>query len=454
MEKRGLPLFLLVGDIILMYSALFLALAVRYNDFSIFAGPNTKQLVLNFSVVYPFWVLLLFSLGFYDNLNIKRLSDFLKKLGVFILFASGIGVFYFYFNPRTSIDPKTILLLNVVFFSAFLLGWRYLCAKIIVAKEKIIVVGYNSSLDEMISSQLGRSGYEIAAFFDFGSRKNDLLPLEKSSKNGIITDLGELRKMIDREKINIIVMAARIWDDKNLPSAIFSGLPLRISYISFENFYETISQKVSLGTIDEIWFLENISKPETGFYGIFKRAFDVALSFAGLLLTAAIFPFVALAIELDSRGPVLYSQARSGKEGRIFKLYKFRTMKTDAEKNGPQWSSGKDDPRVTRVGKFLRSTHIDEFPQFFNILKGDLSFVGPRPERPELVAKLEDEIPFYKIRRLIRPGFTGWAQLQYGYTASIKEAEEKFKYDLYYLKNRSFMLDISIVLKTMQLFFS
>jgi len=165
-----------------------------------------------------------------------------------------------------------------------------------------------------------------------------------------------------------------------------------------------------------------------------------------------LFPFIALAIKIDSPGPIFYSQNRVGKDREIFTLYKFRTLKEAPNQDKEPWRE-KDESQITRVGKFLRKTHLDELPQLWSILKGDLSFVGPRPEWVKLAREFEKQIPFYFQRYLVRPGFTGWAQINYPPSTSVEEAKEKFQYDLYYIKNRSFLLDLKIILKTAQLLF-
>jgi exopolysaccharide biosynthesis polyprenyl glycosylphosphotransferase len=157
----------------------------------------------------------------------------------------------------------------------------------------------------------------------------------------------------------------------------------------------------------------------------------------------------AIAIPLESRGPAIYRQERVGRNGRPFVLYKFRSMRTDAESAGPQWA-GEDDPRITRIGRFIRRTRIDEIPQVFNVLKGDMSFIGPRPERPHFVERLKKEIPFYNERHRVRPGITGWAQINYPYGASVEDAKEKLSYDLYYIKNYSLLLDIIVLFSTIE----
>jgi exopolysaccharide biosynthesis polyprenyl glycosylphosphotransferase len=182
-----------------------------------------------------------------------------------------------------------------------------------------------------------------------------------------------------------------------------------------------------------------------------RRFISTVVSLAGLLLVLPLLPLMALAVKLTSPGPVLYRQKRVGRYGVLFDCYKFRTMRADAEAEaGPTWA-GDDDPRITPVGRFLRRTRLDEIPQLWNVLRGDMGFVGPRPERPEFVEWLSREIPYYHLRHIIRPGLTGWAQVRYQYGASLEESKEKLRYDLYYIKNISLSLDLLIVLHTIKI---
>ncbi|NJO38756.1 MAG: exopolysaccharide biosynthesis polyprenyl glycosylphosphotransferase [Rhizobiales bacterium] len=180
-----------------------------------------------------------------------------------------------------------------------------------------------------------------------------------------------------------------------------------------------------------------------------KRTSDILAASALLLLTLPLFPLVALLVKLDSRGPAIYSQTRAGLHGKPFTMYKFRSMRTDAEAKGAQWAVD-NDPRVTRLGKFLRLSRLDELPQLWNVLKGDMSLVGPRPERPEMIVELDEKIPYYKERHGVRPGITGWAQTSYAYTSSIEDTRIKLEYDLYYLKNHSLLLDFVIMFQTIR----
>jgi sugar transferase (PEP-CTERM system associated) len=215
--------------------------------------------------------------------------------------------------------------------------------------------------------------------------------------------------------------------------------------------YESITGKVPIESIRLSWLLFSPGSHASGLFPIYKRFASVVISIVGLLLSLPLLPFVIIAIKLSSPGGVLYWQNRVGRDDRIFRCYKFRTMRSDAEtETGPTWAED-EDPRVTLVGKFLRKTRIDEIPQLLNVLKGDMSLVGPRPERPEFVTALNERIPYYHLRHSVRPGITGWAQILYKYGSSVEDAKEKLRYDLYYIKNRSVGLDLLIVLNTIKI---
>lgn len=455
-KNNFLKFVLLIGDIFLMYAALLLTLALRYGDFSFLPGPQTRIFLWHFSFIYLFWLLFLFVLDFYEIPPFKKVFDFFSNLIIFLFLAGALGVTYFYLRPQPIIAPKTILVLDVLIFGAFLCSWRYLFSQVLRLqnfKEKIIIVGFRADLKELIPDFLSRAGYEISAFFNpQPSTDQKFNSISNFAKYGIISDISKLNDVVERESPSSVVLAFNLHENEKLIQQIFSNLPLKLNFVSFTDFYESLTQKVPVGAINEIWFLENFSRVERKIDQFFKRAFDVFFSLIGLLIIAIFFPFVALAIKIDSPDPIFYLQKRVGKDGKVFTIYKFRTMKVGAEKKGPQWASP-DDPRITRVGRVLRATYLDEFPQFYNIFKGDISFVGPRPERPEFVEQLKKEIPYYDIRHLIKPGFTGWAQIEYHYGASVEEAKEKLQYDLYYIKNRSFFWDLGIILKTISIIF-
>lgn len=212
-------------------------------------------------------------------------------------------------------------------------------------------------------------------------------------------------------------------------------------------FYERYLRCVSVPDLSERWFWESGPQFFHAGFLLVKRGFDILVSFWGLCLSLPLGLFIAAALKVQDRGPVFYSQIRMGYLGRPFRIYKFRTMSTDAERGGVQWAS-KRDARVTFLGRFLRSSRLDEVPQFWNILRGDMSLIGPRPERPEMVESIEKEVPFFRYRTLSKPGLTGWAQVNYPYGASIEDARRKLSYDLYYIKHASIFLDLVITFRT------
>ncbi len=221
---------------------------------------------------------------------------------------------------------------------------------------------------------------------------------------------------------------------------------------SYSAFYERYWSRIPVMQLSKTWFLQ-----ASGFERIydqvglrFQRVLDVLISSVGIVLLSPLLLLLVLLVRLTSPGAAIYKQQRVGLNGRLFTLYKFRSMVVDAERDGPVWSQ-KNDPRVTSFGKFLRATRLDELPQLLNIFKGQMSLIGPRPERPEFVASLRERIPHYDLRHLVAPGLTGWAQVMYSYTSSVDEAARKLEYDLYYIKNHSIQLDFAILIKTASL---
>jgi exopolysaccharide biosynthesis polyprenyl glycosylphosphotransferase len=215
--------------------------------------------------------------------------------------------------------------------------------------------------------------------------------------------------------------------------------------------YEAVTGKVPIESLRLSWLLFSPGFHISRFLVIYKRLASIVVSIIGLLLSLPLLPFIALAIKLTSPGPLFYKQKRVGQDGTVFHCYKFRTMRADAEADtGATWALD-DDPRITRVGGFLRAARLDEIPQLWNVLMGDMSLVGPRPERPEFVDELAKEIPLYHLRHAIRPGITGWAQVRYRYGSSVEDAKEKLRYDLFYIKNISPGLDLLIFLETIKI---
>ena len=276
---------------------------------------------------------------------------------------------------------------------------------------------------------------------------------------------GELQGALTRENISshlravarektvhrIIVAMQDRRDALPMPDLLKLRLEESIKIEEATSWLEKISGKIEVENLYPSWIIFAEGFRFSGSFRLVRRVLNFTAGFLSLLITTPIIPFIMLAIRLDSSGPALYRQKRVGRGGRTFTCYKFRTMRPDAEADiGPTWADD-DDPRITRVGRFLRTTRLDEIPQLLCVLKGDMAFVGPRPERPEFVEWLTREIPYYKVRHLVRPGITGWAQIRYKYGNTVLDAKEKLQYDLFYIKNASIGLDIFIMFQTIKI---
>ncbi|MFX0195928.1 MAG: TIGR03013 family XrtA/PEP-CTERM system glycosyltransferase [Candidatus Hodarchaeota archaeon] len=266
----------------------------------------------------------------------------------------------------------------------------------------------------------------------------------------IIGDCSLIHKIVNESKVDRIIVAM---EERRGRFPAEELLKCRMEGISIEEgiaFYEHLTGKLLIERAYPSFFIFSNGFIKTTYRNLVKTAMDFFLSVFGLILLLPIMALTALAIKLDSSGPVFYQQERMGKNGKIFLLLKFRSMKDNAEREtGPVWAAEKD-KRVTRVGKIIRKLRLDEIPQMINVLRGEMSFVGPRPERPHFVKHLQDEIPFYQKRHAVKPGITGWAQIEYTYGASTNDALEKLKYDLYYIKNISLFFDMNIIFQTIR----
>lgn len=260
----------------------------------------------------------------------------------------------------------------------------------------------------------------------------------------------ELAHVLQRHTVDEVVVDAELVSEPAVERAILAALKARCRVIDQPTFIEKLLGEVPAEHITTQWFLLADVQHTAGYEAV-KRIMDVAAAMVGLALTLPLWPLIALAVWLDSRGRVVFKQERVGVHGRRFKMYKFRTMRVDAEAGGARWAERRD-ARVTLVGRFLRKSRLDELPQLWNILRGDMALVGPRPERPEFVEMLARRIPHYEQRHLIKPGLTGWAQIHYRYGASVRDAQRKLCYDLYYLKRRSVDLDLAIIVRTIGTF--
>jgi len=315
--------------------------------------------------------------------------------------------------------------------------------------ERILIVGSGNLAVELAREVLNRpdAGYRIAGFVG-----TDAELLGKSLINPRVIGLTEdLDKIVKRENIDRIVVAMGERRGQ-LPTSKLLQLSLAgdVTIEEGASFYERITGRVSLNMLRPSWLIFTGRGRQKKVAGLARSAVHWLVALMGAILSLPIVFVTAILIRLESRGPIFYKQERVGKNGRIFVLMKFRSMRVDAEQDGPVWAS-KGDSRTTRVGRIIRKIRVDEIPQFWNILKGEMSFVGPRPERPHFVAQLAEEIPFYEQRHLIAPGLTGWAQIKYPYGSSTEDARQKLQYDLFYIKNQGLILDAIIIFETIKI---
>ncbi len=301
-------------------------------------------------------------------------------------------------------------------------------------------------------------GVKIKVLF-FGSTeetKNFAQFLEKTPSLGYRTETvidhvqfnhGTIKSLIEEKNIDLVIVEPSILQNKELVRMFYQVLPLGVTIINFPEFYESITGKIPISVINETWFLENLAEIHKRSFEIVKRLLDIILGIIVGIPALLLSPFIAILIKLDSGGPIFYFQDRVGKNGKIFKFIKFRSMIQNADQLDGIKGTG-DDARHTKIGRILRKTYLDELPQIINVLRGEMSFVGPRPERPHYVEILRQQIPFYEIRLLVRPGITGWAQINMENDASVEDAPQKLQHDLYYIKNRSIIMDLAVALRT------
>ena len=437
MLKRVRQIILVFGDLAALYFSLVLTLVFGF--WGKFNLGVFKEHLFPFSILYFLWLVIFYIFDLY-NLNVSRTRFlFYPRFIQALLMDVVLGIALFYLWPAFGITPKTNLILNIVFFGALDLIWRRTFYRLFSKR----LITYLGILGESRETRDLLREIKTRPYLGYKVRK-----IYKTSQ----VDRDFYHK-IKRHRIDILIINENSKTEFKTVEALYQCLEARINFWDLPSAYEMICAKIPLSFINKEWFLENLKEREKVFYDKLKRVFDLIFSACLLIATLPLWALIALAVKSEDRGPVFYKQKRVGKDKKVFWLWKFRSMKTDAEKEGvPVWAE-KNDWRRTKTGRFLRRTHLDELPQLINVLKGELSLVGPRPERPQFVSQLEKQIPHYHLRHLIKPGVTGWDQIKFKYARTMLDSLDKFEYDLYYLKNRNFLLDLGILLKTFQSLF-
>ncbi len=447
-----------LGDLVMLYAGLYAGLTLRY-----FSLPALDQRFSN--LLYPFTYLfivaaaIMFIVGLYDLGRAKNTWAFYQKIIITAAIWVLIGIIYFYINPRTLITPKTTLLLTSVSGFGLIALWRYFNNRFlssVIWRNYVVFVGITPETIELIALMRAEPerGFDVVGVVGDGEALPSSLATVPQARqlSELAQPNGKQTMPAGRQAIHLIIVAPQFAADQNLLKELYQNLFRQAEIIDLAKFYETLMGRIPPFTFSESWFLTNLREQQKKIYDRFRALIDYAVALIIGIFFIPTLPLIALAIKLTSPGPIFFSQERVGRLDRPFRIYKYRTMRTlnadgSAETNGPQFAATKD-ARVTAVGRFLRRTRLDEIPQFINILRGEMSLVGPRPERPEFVKQLTVAMPFYALRHLIKPGLTGWAQIHKSYYGNIEENLFKLQYDLYYLKNRGPLLDLIILLKT------
>jgi len=442
-------IFFVVGEGLFIYISVLMALLLKNS-------PATWSLCVDqWYNILLITVICQVSL-YYNDLYDLNITNSFTELGIRLFQALGsaaIALAFIYFIFPQAIIGKGIFILSICFIILLIVSWRFLYAFILdrgLFNQRIILLGSGQLVWDIMSEINGRkdSGYGVLVL-------DKLLDVDESltdKKNAFQLKGKKYNGLYDMARDLRVRKIVEAFTEKRgvLPSVEL--LKCRVAGIDVLNgisFCEMLYGKLRVEFTHPAWLIYSEGFKKSVIQRFVKRLVDLIVSSMMLIALLPVMVFVAILIKLDSEGPVFFSQSRLGRKRKPYRIYKFRSMVDKAEKDGPVWAQN-DDCRVTKVGMFIRKWRIDEIPQIWNVLKGDMSFVGPRPERDFFVKKLEEQIPYYSIRFTVKPGITGWAQISYGYSGSIEEAKEKLNYELFYIKNMSILMDFLIIARTIK----
>ena len=456
-EQRAI---LLVGDFIASVSAMGGAIYFWY-QYSLYKLMDSglsqarAERLISFEVPLWFYILpliwLLLMVESYDPHSAGNWRKTLRGIAV----APIVGLLAYSLLFTINLDPNSLPRIAVgaflVLASFLTLGWRAIYIRLYTSSglmRRVLIVGAGKAGHSLadIYRKLSPPPFILLGFIDDDMRKRN-----KSYFGFAVLGTSEhLLDIIEDYRVSDIVVAINGEIKGETFQTILDTQERGVEISRMQIMYEELTQRVPIEHLESDWVIRSFVDQVrvSGTYELAKRIMDILGGFVGTLVFMLLFPFIAFAILVESGFPIFYSQTRLGKGGSVFRIYKFRTMKQDAEADGEAKAAVENDPRVTKVGNFLRKTRLDEMPQFLSVLQGEISLVGPRAERPELVAEYQKQIPFYRARLLVKPGLTGWAQINYGYVATIRETVVKLEYDLYYIKHRTLNMDMNIVLRT------
>lgn len=436
-RPRTLALFL--GDLLFFCLALYISLYAR--AFEAVSRETFLAHLYPFSLLFVAWILVYFIAGLYESRSIILAR---RALSATLLVAQtvnmAIAALFFFFVPLFGIAPKTLLAIYLVVSFLLVLYWRAVLFPLLGLQktEEAILVGSGPEIDALVRSMNSahRAPVRIAT----------VIPADTPELSGAIL------KAMEGARARVIVAD---FTDPRINSAfpqVYNLITRGVRFVDALPVYEELFGRIPLSVLNERWLARNISLYSQTYYDAFKRLLDIAVAIPALAVSLVFYPFIMLAIKLEDGGEAVISMPRIGQGGRVFNFYKFRSM--TGNDHGKYGEEGASKLVVTRVGRLIRASRLDELPQLWNLLRGDLSLIGPRPELPSLVTLYEEEIPYYGVRHLIKPGISGWAQLYHHadphHKAAVEDTRDKLSYDLYYLKHRSLLLDVVIAMKTVR----
>jgi len=431
----------IMGMVILGAYLRFLGDSTRFSNYEYL---SLKVLLIVVVVQLSLYYFDLYDLKIFRS-NVELAIRLLQSLGVSSIF---LAILYYLFPFL--IVGRGIFLISLGFMGAVIVSWRIIYNHILKAKQldqRIMIIG-SGQLAKSIAIEIidkADTGFNVIGFITDNPERVG----EKLVNPSVIGDQSQILEIAMKEKVNRIIVALEErrgkFPEDQLLSCKMRGIPVEDGI----EFYEHLTGRLQVESLrpSALIFSDGFKKSKLTMW--MKRVVGFSFSFVGLALLSPLILMISILIKLESRGPIFYRQERVGENGKVFKLLKFRSMVENAEANGPVWAEA-NDKRITRVGRWIRKWRLDEIPQMFNVLKGDMSFVGPRPERPYFVEILRKEIRYYDRRFSVKPGITGWAQIKYQYGASKIDALEKLKYDLYYIKNLSPLFDLLIIFETIK----
>lgn len=443
--------WLILADAAILYGGVILAMYFRLGTSGTAHELAVKNGWIKIAFASAVCLLILYFYDLYDYIVMTNRRELLLRLVQALGIAWIVLSLVFYFYPPLLLG-RGVSVISVPLVLGLLLAWRISIHALTGHPdigEKILVVGTGQTALDTAEAVWERrdAGYRIVGFVS----ENGAKPREKLGRSEILGKAVDLEEVIKNEKIDRVVIAVRERRGAFPAEALLKmSLAGDVSIEECTSFFERITGKVHVDMLRPSWLIFAGRRRDSPVKMALRESIHRLLALIGLVLSLPIAILTAILIKLDSRGPVFYRQERVGMNGHVFNVIKFRSMKTDAEEDGkPLWAATNDE-RTTRIGNIIRKLRIDEIPQFWNIIRGDMNFVGPRPERPHFVKQLATEIPYFEHRHLVAPGLTGWAQIKYPYGASVSDAIQKLQYDLYYIKNQSLTLDMVIVFETVK----